>query len=140
MLLSTYVIVGFLLLFLVSSSQTLRELGKEQLDKLQISKEDISYPTKMPFASGTYSEVLYGLSCVYLFVPSMLPCCFRIFFTRHQPQVGILQGSWCIRSCTTVRALVFSDEPCSDTISRVTRPAVFTTSERTRSFFFACLS
>ncbi|CAB1102808.1 unnamed protein product [Ectocarpus sp. CCAP 1310/34] len=40
-----------------SNGKTLRELGKEQLDKLQISKEDVTYASKRPFASGSYSEV-----------------------------------------------------------------------------------
>lgn len=37
--------------------QTLRELGKEALDRLQIPQDDISYPSKVPFAMGTFSEV-----------------------------------------------------------------------------------
>ncbi|CAN0363125.1 unnamed protein product, partial [Ectocarpus sp. 12 AP-2014] len=40
-----------------SNGKTLRELGKEQLDKLQISKDDVTYASKRPFASGSYSEV-----------------------------------------------------------------------------------
>lgn len=45
--------------------KNLRELGKETLDKLQISNEDITYPSNLPFASGTFSEVMYycGLLC-----------------------------------------------------------------------------
>lgn len=37
--------------------QTLRELGKEALDRLQISSADVSYPSNVPFAAGTFSEV-----------------------------------------------------------------------------------
>ncbi|CAM9513683.1 unnamed protein product [Ectocarpus fasciculatus] len=40
-----------------SNGKTLRELGKEKLDKLQISKDDVTYASKRPFASGSYSEV-----------------------------------------------------------------------------------
>eukprot|EP00903_Cladosiphon_okamuranus_P015667 g14469.t1 len=39
------------------AGKTLRALGEEQLDKLQISKEDVSYPSNVPFASGAHSEV-----------------------------------------------------------------------------------
>lgn len=51
--------VCFMLLYL--SLQTLRALGEEQLDKLQISKDDVSYPSNLPFASGTYSEVCQSI-------------------------------------------------------------------------------
>ncbi|CAM9886582.1 unnamed protein product [Ascophyllum nodosum] len=39
------------------SGKTLRELGTEAMDQLQIPSEDLSYPSKMPFAAGTFSEV-----------------------------------------------------------------------------------
>ncbi|CAN0440080.1 unnamed protein product [Pylaiella littoralis] len=39
------------------AGKTVAQLGKEKLDKLQISKDAVSYPSNLPFASGTYSEV-----------------------------------------------------------------------------------
>ncbi|CAM9187175.1 unnamed protein product [Pylaiella littoralis] len=39
------------------SGKTVAQLGKEKLDQLQISEDAVSYPSKLPFASGTYSEV-----------------------------------------------------------------------------------
>ncbi|CAM9266255.1 unnamed protein product, partial [Sphacelaria rigidula] len=36
---------------------TLRELGKAQLDKMQISKNAITFPSERPFASGSHSQV-----------------------------------------------------------------------------------
>ncbi|CAM9487507.1 unnamed protein product, partial [Hapterophycus canaliculatus] len=39
------------------AGKTLRQLGKEELDKLQISKKSVSYITDIPFASGAHSEV-----------------------------------------------------------------------------------
>lgn len=53
------VIIGFVLSFF----QTVAQLGKEKLDQLQISEDAVSYPSKLPFASGTYSEVCHHV-CV----------------------------------------------------------------------------
>lgn len=87
--------VCFMLLYL--SLQTLRALGEEQLDKLQISKDDVSYPSNLPFASGTYSEVCL----IYLSVSA------RVSTESEEQRSRLAATDVGLLACLTSVAVVF---------------------------------